>query len=352
MRRIRGFRAVVLAALAVSSFLIAAGWAAGSPTRPGASLAPLKVSSVVTLPITAFPLGVSAEARDGTIYVAGTPWYTPTPPPTPIWEVIGTKATRVVASVAAGVRALTVAGSHIFAATRHGVVELDRTSGALVRQWSAAGLVPSPGAPEHSTSLSVTGDTCLVKVVHTQTVSIYRIDIASSASPILVATGSSAAWGPGGTVYFEATDHHLDLRTAKGRVKVGPLLSAPARATDLGPPAIKAVAGGRVLVTENPGPMGSGSAPNQFTYNARTLRFERSQVGMAITALVPTSIGLLDAFSPGGDLNPCSLCMARFTATGRGSQVIVDHGETLMGPQPAFLTFQRPGGQLTLVRLS
>jgi len=352
MRRIPGSRAVVVAALTAALLFVMPGGAVASPTRPGPAPAPLAVSSTVTLPISAFPFSVGTEAPDGTIYVAGTPWYTPSPPPTPIWEIVGTRVTRVVATVAAGVRALTVAGPHIFAATRDGVVEIDRASGALVRQWSAAGLVPAPGAPRHSTSLSVSGDVCLVKIVHTQTVSIYRIDTTSKAAPTLVATGSSTAWGPRGSVYYEATDHHLDLRTANGRVRVGPLLSAPARASGLGAPAVKAVSEGRVWVTEVFGPMGSGPAPDQFTYSATTLRFEGSRVGMAITALIPTSIGLLDAYDPGGDLDPCNQCIAPFTPGDHPLTGSILHSETLMGPQPAFLTFQRPGGRLALVRIS
>ena len=365
-------RATFLAALVVAGSLLpdstASGqfasrtWPAGGATnlgrtldRPAASpTGRLWIHAEIGLSITPSVQPVAAEAPDGTVFVARLS--TGAPVPTAVWVVRGDDAPEVAQRAPGGVDALAADAKNFYIATSRTVRAFSRSTGKRVGTWALPAFSAANPSGEELVSMRAFKGVDLVMLPRGHGQAVYRIDAGSSAAPRLVAQGSSAAFGPNGSIYFVPPDRNLTKLTANGVATVGPPLADAPNGLGGGIQYVTAVAGGLVWVSE---PAGQGLDTGYSAYDAKSLaRLGGPYPGSTDEQIVDTAVGLLAlSYQAGNCPQPSAplstACVFRMSSAGALSDPTpVGSAYELVGPDPAVLTTNSADTAVELDRLA
>ena len=169
--------------------------------------------------------------------------------------------------------------------------------------------------------------------------------------------GLGDAVGPDGTVYYESTDHHLDVRRPDGSTATGPVLAHTPNGLGGGVQYVDVVAADAVWVSM---PAGQGLDARFTTYDTTTLGVVGSYSGTVTSSVVDSAAGPL-ALVQAGDTASCpqasppvpASCVLRIDPHGTMSGAVgVGAAVALVGPGPAVVVSDTSTGQFDLVRLS
>jgi hypothetical protein len=173
----------------------------------------------------------------------------------------------------------------------------------------------------------------------------------------MIAHGTSAAFGPDGSVYYERSDNHIVKLTPAGVTSVGPALANAPNGEGGGIAGVVAVAGGLIWVSE---PAGQGLDAQLSPYNADTLHAIGNYPGSVTEQIVDTSAGALVLIGPNG-IGNCPQgptvasisCVFRLSQTAQVSDTTpVGTAYQLLGPQPAVVTASTTTADLVVDRLT
>jgi hypothetical protein len=296
----------------------------------------------------------AAEAPDGTVFVASVALSPTSLSAQIVWVVDGDGPAAIAEHVGAAVNALAADQTFLYVATPRGVTSFDRSTGSKVAFWrlplSAPTTTPSSSTPE---AMAAVGGQVLISLDERDVVSVYRINPTSEAAPKLIAQGSSAAFGPDGTVYYVRPDHRLVALSPGGAVRVGPAMADSPDSSGDGVQYLDTVADGSVWVEE---PADQGKVA-EFTVYSPTLHRQAAFNGTEQQQMVDTTAGTLALNAPG----PCpqasgaadaGSCIVRYTAGGVASDPIaVGSAFQLLGPAPVVLTVDTTDSSLVVQRL-
>jgi hypothetical protein len=312
------------------------------------------VGSPIALPFSADRV-TAAESPDGAVFTA--PQDPTSPAPAIAWVVDGNGPALIAEHVATGIAALAADGTNFYVATYTDVFAYNRASGNQDGQWTMPTVHAANSSDADLVSLAAAGGGVLVSVTRGTTVSVYRIDPASSAGPRLLVRGLGDAIGPDGSVYYERGDHRLAVRHPDGTATTGPVLAHTPNGLGGGLQYVDAVAGGALWVSE---PAGQGLDAEFTTYDASTLGALGSYSGSVTSSVVDSAAGPL-TLEPAGSTASCppgaptspSSCVLRIDQHGAVSDAVgVGAAVSLVGPDPAVVVSDTSTGQFDLLRLS
>jgi hypothetical protein len=295
----------------------------------------------------------SAEGPDGAVFVAPVG----TNGNTVVWAVDGDGPATIAEHMNGVVHALAADTDNLYAATYSELVAFNRQTGNQVRRWTLPKFSTANVSDEDLIALSAFQGAVLMSIVMGNQVDIYRVAASSAAPPKLVAIGTSAAFGPNGSVYFVHSGNLVSLSVA-GVATVGPPMADHPTSEGGGVQYVDAVAGGVVWVIE---PAGQGLDATLSSYNAQTLRFIARSPGSVTERIVATQAGALvlggdgfrDCPQPSSASVPAPLCVYRLSASGALSDSVdVGSASQLLGPYPAVITTNAQGTATYLERLS
>jgi hypothetical protein len=326
------------------------------PTLPVArATGALEIYAQVPLALPAASQVTAAESPDGAVFVAqesNDPKVSSL-----VWVVDGDGPPAVAEHVTQGVTALAADLNNLYVASETTVFAFSRSTGDQVGHWALPQFSTANTSDADLVSMSAHQGTALVMLPLGSGAGVYRIRSASTAPPQLVARGSSAVFGPDGSVFFGRSDGHLVELSSTGASTVGPeLLNAP-NGLGGGVQEVVAVAGGLVWVSQ---PAGQGLDTQFSTYGVESLQRLGSYPGSISEQIVDTSAGALVLGSPEASANcpqpSASLstsCVFRISSaavltdpTPVGSALLV------IGPDPAVITTNASNSDLQLDRLS
>ena len=227
---------------------------------------PLAISASVAVPIAANVQITAAEAPDGSVFVA--PESHDSPTPTVVWVVDGNTPAAIAEHVAGGVSALAADSANLYVVSDSSVLGYSRSTGNQMGQWSLPPINTANTSNADLVSMEADGGDVLVMIAQGDLEYVYRFDSTSTAAPRLIAQGTSAAFGPNGSVYYERSDDRLVELNASGVTTVGPLLVHAPNGAGGGIANVEAVAGGLVWVSA---PAGQGLDTQLSPYDATTL---------------------------------------------------------------------------------
>ena len=277
--------------------------------------------------------------------------------PAVAWVVDGNGPAAIAEHVPTGIAALAADGANFYVATYSTVFAYNRASGNPAGQWTMPTVNAANSSDNDLVALAAAGGDVLLSVTQGDTVSVYRIDPASSASPHLLVRGLGDAVGSDGSVYYERADHVLAVLRPGGATVTGPALQHVPNGLGGGVQYLESVAGGALWVSK---PAGQGLDAEFTTYDTTTLAVVSSYSGSVTTSVVDTAAGPLALEQAGGALScpqssppsPAS-CVLRIDQHGTVSDAVgVGAAVTLLGPAPAVVVSDTATGQFDLVRLS
>jgi hypothetical protein len=280
-------------------------------------------------------LPIAAEAPDGAVFFS----QLNAKGNSEVWVVDGDTAPAVAEHVAGVVEALAAGPHDLYAATYTRLTAYSRQTGKQVGQWSLPRFSTANTSDAKLVSLSAWDGEVLVSVTMGNNIGIYRVNSAAAAGLEQIAMGTSAAFGPAGSVYFVRADHHLVALSASGVTTVGPVMADKPNGLGGGVQYIEAVAGGLVWVIE---PAGQGLDGGFTSYNEATFEpighwggsLTEQVTGTAAGPLVLTGQGVGHCPQPTQGL----LCVERISPTGALSDATpVAAAILLMGPDPAVI---------------
>ncbi len=316
---------------------------------------PLTISAEVAVPMPANVQITAAEAPDGAVFVA--PESHDSPTPTVVWVVDGNSPAAIAEHVAGGVSALTADGTNLYVVSDDSVLGYSRTTGNQSGQWSLPPIDTANTSNADLVSMSADDGEVLVMMAQGNLENVYRFDSASTAAPKLIAQGTSAAFGPGGSVYYERSDGHLVELNAAGVTTVGPLLARAPNGSGGGVANVDAVAGGLVWVSD---PAGQGLDTQLSPHDATTLQPMGTFSGSVTEQIVDTGAGPLvlagpdgPGVCPQGGAATSSSCVFRLSPSAALTDpTSVGSAEELLGPYPAVLSANAATNGLVLERVS
>jgi hypothetical protein len=316
---------------------------------------PLQISASLSLPIAANVQITSAEAPDGAVFAA--PESHDNPTPTVVWVIDNDSPAAIAEHINGGVSALAADATNLYVVSNDSVLGFTRSTGNAMGQWSLPPIDTANTSNADLVSMSATNGTVLVMIARGNLEDIYRITATSTAAPRLIAAGTSAAFGPGGSVYYERSDDHLVELSASGVTTVGPLLPNAPNGLGGGIANVVAVAGGLVWVSE---PAGQGLDTTFSPYNATTLVAMGTYPGSVSEQIVDTAAGPLVLAGPDGPGNcpqgPTAAaisCVFRISpAAALTDPTGVGTADQLLGPDPAVVASDPNSSDLLLERLS
>jgi hypothetical protein len=315
---------------------------------------PLQVGQPVPIPITANQV-TTAEGPDGAVFVA--PQDPLSSAPTVVWVVDGQGPAAIAEHMPAGVAALAADADNLYVASYSTVTAFNRTTGNQDGQWTLPTVDTANSSNNDLLSMSASGGSVLIMISQGDSEDIYRLSPGSSAAPHMVAQGTSAAFGPDGSVYYARTDNYLAELSGSGVPTIGPLLADAPNGLGGGVQFVTAVAGGLVWVSE---PAGQGLDTTYSEYNAHTLALVGTLGGSTTEQIAGTSAGTL-ILSPPNDSAGCSAsssstsssCVLRVTPPKTLSDPVpVGMAISLLGPDPAVVANGPTPTAFELERLS
>jgi hypothetical protein len=320
-----------------------------------ATTGPLSVSASVAIPVPANVQITSAEAPDGAVFVS--PRSHDNATTTIVWVVDPTGPAEIAEHVNGGVSALAADATNLYVVADDSVIGYTRSTGNQMGQWKLPAIETANTSNANLVSMIAAGGQVLVMITQGNEQAIYRIRPTSTAAPKEIADGTSAAFGPDGSVYYERSDNHLVKLNPSGVTAVGPALVNNPNGEGGGIAGINAVAGGLIWVSE---PAGQGLDAQLSPYNADTLAAMGSYPGSVTEQIVDTSAGalvLVGANGPGGcPQGPTAAaisCVFRISQTAQLSfPTPVGTADQLLGPIPAVVTASTTSADLVVDRLS
>jgi hypothetical protein len=320
-----------------------------------AASGPLAISANVAVPIAANVQITAAEAPDGSVFVA--PESHDSPTPTVVWVVDGNTPAAIAEHVAGGVSALAADSANLYVVSGNNVLGYSRSTGNQMGQWNLPPINTANTSNAELVSMDADGGVVLITVAQGDLEYVYRFDSTSTAAPRLIAQGTSAAFGPNGSVYYERSDDHLVELSAAGVTTVGPLLVHAPNGAGGGIANVEAVAGGLVWVSE---PAGQGLDTQLSPYDATTLQPMGTFSGSVTEQIVDTGAGPLvlagpdgPGVCPQGGAATSSSCVFRLSPTAALTDpTSVGSAEQLLGPYPAVLSANSTTNDLVLERVS
>jgi predicted small secreted protein len=324
-----------------------------APTVP--TTGPLNVSATVVVPVPANLQIAAAEAPDGAVFVS--PQGHDTATTTVVWVVDPTGPAEIAEHVNGGVSALAADATNLYVVADDSVIGYTRSTGNQMGQWKLPTIETANTSDANLVSMIAASGQVLVMITQGNEQDIYRIRPTSPAAPKQIAEGTSAAFGPDGSVYYERSDNHLVKLSPSGATIVGPALANSPNGEGGGIAGINAVAGGLIWVSE---PAGQGLDAQLSPYNADTLQAMGSYSGSVTEQIVDTSAGalvLVGANGPGGcPQGPTAAaisCVFRLSQTAQLSfPTPVGTADQLLGPIPAVVTASTTTAGLVVDRLS
>jgi hypothetical protein len=237
------------------------------------------------------------------------------------------------------------------------VIGYTRSTGNQMGQWNLPTISTANTSDADLVSMDAANGVVLVMVSRGNVEDIYRVDPTTSAAPKLLAQGSSAAFGPDGSVYYERSDNHLVELSGAGVTTVGPVLADAPNSEGGGVANVDSVAGGIVWISE---PAGQGLDAQLNPYNASTLQPMGTYPGSVTDQIVDTAAGALVLVGPDGPGNcpqdnmaTSTSCVFRISPTAALTDPItVGSAAALVGPAPAVVAEDPSGTDLVVERLS
>jgi hypothetical protein len=324
-----------------------------APTVP--TTGPLQIAATVAVPISANVQITAAEAPDGAVFVSqeGNDPSTATV----VWVVDPTGPAGIAEHVNGGVSALAADSTNLYIVADDSVIGYARSTGNQMGQWKLPVINTANTSDAHLVSMVAASRQVLVMITQGNSQSVYKLIPTSTAAPHLIAQGTSAAFGPDGSVYYERSDDHLVKLNPSGGSTVGPVLANSPNSEGGGIAGVAAVAGGLVWVSN---PAGQGLDATLSPYNAITLQSMGSYPGSVTEQIVDTSAGALVLIGPNGPggcpQGPTAAsisCVSRISQTAQLSDTApVGTADLLLGPQPAVVTASTTTADLVVDRLS
>jgi hypothetical protein len=311
----------------------------GTTTTAAPSTGPLQVGQGVAIPITANQV-TAAEGPDGAVFVSSQDPLSSAS--TVVWVVDGGGPAAVAETMPGGVAALAADATNLYVASYTTVTAFDRTSGNQDGQWTLPTVDTANTSNADLVSMAASGGYVMLMIAHGNTEDMYRLSPGSAAAPHLVAQGTSAAFGPNGSVYYARSDNHLVELSRSGGTTVGPLLANAPNGLGGGVQFVTVVANGLVWVSE---PAGQGLDTKFSEYDAATLQLQGALGGSTSEQIAGTSAGTL-LLSPPNDTADCSPstsaastgCVVRVTPPSTLSDSVpVGMAISLLGPDPAVI---------------
>jgi len=297
----------------------------------------------------------AAESPDGAVFAA--PQDPTSPAPAVAWVVDGNGPAAIAEHVPDGIAALAADGTNFYVATYATLYAYNRASGNQAGQWTMPAVNAANSSNDDLVALAAAGGKVYVSVTRGDTVSVYRVDPATSAAPNPLLSGLGDAIGPDGAVYYESTDHHLDVLRPDGSTATGPVLAHTPNGLGGGVQYVDVVAANTVWVSM---PAGQGLDAQFTTYDATTLGVVGSYSGTVTSSVVDSAAGPL-VLVQAGDTASCpqasppvpASCVLRIDPHGVTSGALgVGAAVALIGPGPAVVVSDTSTGQFDLVRLS
>ena len=325
-----------------------------STLPPVATSGPLTPGSAIPLPFAADRV-TAAESPDGAVFAA--PQNPTSPSPSVAWVVDTNGPAAIAEHVPTGIAALAADGTNFYAATYSTVYAYNRASGNQDGQWTMPPVDAANASDDNLVAMAAAGGKVFVSVTQGNTVSVYRIDPATSAAPHLVVRGLGDAIGSDGSVYYESDDHHLSVLRPDGTTTAGPLLAHTPNGLGGGVQYVDVAAAHAVWVSK---PAGQGLDAEFTTYDGTTLVVLGSYNGTVTSTVVDSAAGPL-VLLPAGATASCpqasppipASCVLRIDQHGTMSDAVgVGAAVTLLGPGPAVVVSDTATGQFDLVRLS
>ena len=279
------------------------------------------------------------------------------PAPAVSWVVDGNGPAAIAEHVPDGIAALAADGTNLYVATYGTLYAYNRASGDQAGQWTMPTVNAANSSNDDLVALAAAGGKVYVSVTRGDTVSVYRVDPATSSTPHLLLRGLGDAIGPDGAVYYESTDHHLDVLRPDGSTATGPVLAHTPTGLGGGVQYVDVVAANTVWVSM---PAGQGLDAQFTTYDATTLGVVGSYSGTVTSSVVDSAAGPLTLVQA-GDTASCpqasppvpASCVLRIDQHGTTSDAVgVGAAVALIGPGPAVVVSDTSTGQFDLVRLS
>jgi len=316
---------------------------------------PLQVSATVDVPLPANVQITAAEAPDGAVFVA--PEGHDPATTTVVWVVDPTGPAAIAEHVNGGVSALAADATNLYVVADDSVIGYTRSTGNQMGQWKLPPINTANTSDASLVSMSAAGGQVLVMIAQGNVQDIYRIVPTSTAAAKQIAQGTSAAFGPDGSLYYERSDNHLVKLSPAGVSTVGPALDNNPNGEGGGIAGVDAVAGGLVWISV---PAGQGLDAQLTPYDADTLQAMSSYSGSVTEQIVDTSAGALVLVGPNGPGNcpqgPTSAsvsCVFRISQTAELSfPTPVGTADQLLGPQPAVVTASTTTPDLVVERLT
>jgi hypothetical protein len=312
------------------------------PKAPGSSISThheLAITAQVTVPILPGQL-VSTEAPDGAVFVADLTSTTGAAPQV-VWVVDGNGPAAVAEHLPIGANALAADATNFYAANYLNVTAFDRRSGIQSGQWPLPPVSTANTSNANLEAMAATGGAVLVGLAQGTVVSVYRIDPATTAAPVMIAQGSSVAFGPDGSIIYVRADHHLVVQSASGVLNVGPLMDDSPNGSGGGVQYVDTVAGNTIWVSE---PAGQGLDARYASFDLTTLTPRGTFSGTSELQIAGTTAGPLALNPPAPCPQPSSevvstMCLFRITPSGALSHRVKIGGVLqLLGPHPVVLT--------------
>ncbi len=314
----------------------------------------LQVSSSVAVPVPANVQITAAEAPDGAVFVS--PEGHDAATTTVVWVVDPKGPAAIAEHVSGGVSALAADATNLYVVADDSVIGYTRSTGNQMGQWKLPPISTANTSDANLVSMSAAGGQVLVMIAQGNLQTIYRIVPTSTGPAKQIAEGTSAAFGPDGSVYYERSDNHLVKLTPAGVSTVGPALANNPNGEGGGIAGVDAVAGGLVWISV---PAGQGLDAQLSPYNADTLQAMSSYSGSVNEQIVDTSAGALVLVGPNGpgDCPQATAsavsCVFRLSQTAELSfPTPVGSADQLLGPRPAVVTASTTTADLVVDRLS
>jgi hypothetical protein len=322
---------------------------------PPATSGPLQVSATVSVPLPGNVQITAAEAPNGAVFVSQQS--SDSTVPTVVWVVDPSGPAAIAEHVNGGVSALAADATNFYVVSNSSVIGYTRSTGNQMGQWNLPTISTANTSDADLVSMDAANGVVLVMVARGNVEDIYRVDPTSTAAPKLLAEGTSAAFGPDGSVYYERSDNHLVELSGAGVTTVGPVLADAPNGEGGGVANVDAVAGGIVWVSE---PAGQGLDAQLTPYNASTLQLMGNYPGSVTEQIVDTSAGPLALVGPDGpggcpqgNQATSTSCVFRISpAASLSDPTTVGSAAALVGPAPAVVASDSSGTDLVVERLS
>jgi len=278
----------------------------------------------------------AAEAPNGAVFVSP---QDPLSTSTTVVSVIdGNGPAQVAETMPSGVAALAADNINLYVGSYANVTAFNRSTGNKIGTWPLQEINTANSSDADLVTMSASGGHVFVMESQGNIERVYRFSPGSKAFPQLIAKGTSAAFGPNGSIYYARSDGHLVERTNSGATIVGPLLANAPNGEGGGVQYVTAVANGLVWVSE---PAGQGLDTQFSRYDATTLKLLNSNSGTVSESIVGTSLGALVLSPPAGAGNcpqttstSSDSCVYQAASDGTlTNSTSVGMAITLLGPQ-------------------